>query len=910
MAEGSTSMSNEEPIILDGLLEIPDLLSDQKSIWQPFQQASNFFAVYTDFDGKEEERLPKLRSEFFTLDCYDEPLPELDSLVESRSASEGEESASTSGVIEHDEILEDVWSLQDVVSGTRDNKLVNWDNFLQPQTQKPRSAYLSEAGLAVFNAVLADEALKTNTKLPNLIARHEDFLRSLFELGLGRDSMLYRYDQLLATFVPVTEDFEISGMSFQVQQDVLQDVLQMGNCMRRLKAFVTEPKVRPLSIALSSAVSTIVYAVESAIQTSKSKLQSILQVKDLFSRPMYLIHSLQHLIEVAATTNCARDAIIQLMYRAEQEVSQHVWQGKVLHEILRVLATPWISALEAEVGLRKGMGGAEVQALLMSESTKAQDHGPLNNQETPVAVVEELVINSRRCLNILQAQQADHSILDSSKISSSHLSWYMSWAAIARLQTQADEYEHVLRKAILRYNQGKPPKGYQQRHSEIEDALPEEDDRLILTNLDVPNVLDRDLGRRSVPTESTLFELTTTALAADIGSSDPFDQSEFCPSLPHSLSLSLTPLLSAQSRLLSFSTLHLLFKTHSLYAHLSVQYRFQLLSDGLFASRLSRALFDSDQAGGEGRRIMEGTTGLRLQARDTWPPASSELRLVLMGILSESYHLTDASGVDSDDLPGNLSFAIRDLSTDELEKCKDLSSIETLDFLRLQYQAPPVLDSIITQSSLRKYDRIFKYMLRLLRVQAAAQSLLRDIAGRTARSGSKNQKFRIEAQHFVSTLAAYSSNDAIGVEWSRFQDLLKNIEAAIDRDDYEGTIAIAGCLSRLERLHGEVLDRIIEALFLGRRQAQVRDVIDGIFGLILRFAAVSRRNDDGTKMEETKHVYREFKRHVGRLIRCLRNQGFASTAKTHISEGKSPQGGGEPPFEHFLLKLDMFGYYT
>ena len=903
-------MSNEETIILDGLLEIPDLLSDPKLIWQPFQQASNLFAVDTTFDGKEGERLPELRPEFFTLDCYDEPLPELDLLVESRSASEVEETASTNGVIEHDEILEDVWSLQDVVRGTRDNKLVNWDNFLHPQAEKPQSAYLSEASPAIFDTVLANEASQTNTKLPNLVARHEDFLRSLFELGLGRDSLLYRYDQLLATFVPVTEDFEISGMSFQIQQDVLQDVMQMGNRMRRLKAFITESKPRPLSIALSSAVSTIVYAIESALQTSKSKLQSILQVKDLFSRPLCLIQSLQRLIEVAATTNCARDAIIHLMHRAEEEVLQHIWQGKVLHEILRGLAGPWISALEAEVGLRRGMVGAEVQALLMSESTKAQDHEPLSNQETPVAVVEKLVTDSRRCLDILQAQHADHSILHSSKISSSHLSWYMSWAAIARLQTQADEYEHVLRKAVLRYSQGRPPEGYQPRHSEIEDVLPEEEGDPILTNLDVPNVLGRDLGRRSVPTDSTLFDLTTTALTADTGSSDPFDQSEFYPSLPQSLSLSLTPLLSAQSRLLSFSTLRLLFKTHSLYAHLSVQYRFQLLSDGLFASRLSRALFDSDQAGGEGRRIIEGTTGLRLQARDTWPPASSELRLVLMGILSESYHLTHASGIDSDDLPGNLSFAIRDLSIDELEKCKDLSNIEALDFLRLQYKAPPVLDSIITQSSLRKYDRIFKYMLRLLRVQAAAQSLLRDTAGRTARSGSKNQKFRIEVQHFVSTIAAYSSNDAIGVDWSRFQDLLKNIEAAIDRDDYEGTIAIAGSLSRLERIHGEVLDRIIEALFLGRRQAQVRDVIDGIFGLILRFAAISRRNDDGTRMEETRHMYTEFKRYVGRLIRYLRNQGFASTAKTHISEGKSLQVDGEPPFEHFLLKLDMFGYYT
>jgi Gamma tubulin complex component C-terminal/Gamma tubulin complex component N-terminal len=910
MARSITLIPNQEPFILDGLLEIPDLVSEPRSIWQPFQQASNLHALELALIEKKEEPLPELHGGFFASNSGDDKSIGLDSFAGSTSSSEIGEAAVDDGLARDVDKYDDVWSWEDVIDGNREYKLVNWDAFMNPRAEKPRSAYLSEAGPTVFDAVLSIDASYAGTELPKAVAQHEDFLRSLFELGMGRNSLLYHYDQVLGKFVPATENYGLSSISFEIQRDVLQDVLQMGNYMRQLEAFVGEAKTNALSIALSSAISAVLYAVKVKLQTSKGKIQSILQVKELFSRSMCLLQSLQHLIKISTTTNSSGDIIIKLTDESEKQSSHHTWLAPLLHEILTRVSAPWISAIEAKVGLRPDATASDVETAVLSESTDAQEQTSDSSPETRLTPIVQLVTESKCCLDILRAQQPDHPVPNSSSKSSSPLSWQVSWEAISRIQMQANEYEQALLSAVLKYSRGAPIKVHHPTDTANDDALLNNEDAPVLTNLDAPNVLDRDLGGHPSLIESRLFQRTTAILTANTESPDSLAQSELRPLLSQSLSLSLTPFLNAQSRLLSFSTLHLIFKTHSLRNHLSVQHRFQLLTDGSFASRLSRALFDPDQSTGEGRRRTEGTAGLRLQARGTWPPASSELRLVLIGILSESYQLDDSRGSSSDDLPGDLSFAIRDLSAEELERCRDVSRVEALDFLRLQYKAPAVLDSVITKSSLKKYDKIFKFMLRLLRMQAVARSLLRDVAGRNGRVDNRSQRFRIHIQQFIGTLGAYSNTNAIGGGWSRFQKHLKNTEAAIDSGDYEGTIAIAGSLSRLGRLHEGILDGIITALFLSRRQAQARDVIDSIFGLILQFAATSRRTTDEEQTNSVREMYTEFKRQVGRLMRYLSGQDSASLPRPDRSDDNGLHTDSEPPFEHLLLALDTFGYFT
>ena len=130
------------------------------------------------------------------------------------------------------------------------------------------------------------------------------------------------------------------------------------------------------------------------------------------------------------------------------------------------------------------------------------------------------------------------------------------------------------------------------------------------------------------------------------------------------------------------------------------------------------------------------------------PPASSELRLALMGILAESFTQTSFQGIgipreQDASLSDAISFAIRDLSDIEIEKCRDANSIYALDFLRLQYKPPSaLLSAILTPSSARKYDRIFKHLLRLLRMRAVAQGLIRSVNGRACSLATRSDGVR------------------------------------------------------------------------------------------------------------------------------------------------------------------------
>src|SRR6266700_2517773 len=100
-------------------------------------------------------------------------------------------------------------------------------------------------------------------------------------------------------------------------------------------------------------------------------------------------------------------------------------------------------------------------------------------------------------------------------------------------------------------------------------------------------------------------------------------------------------LLNAQAHLVNATTLRLFLRSHQLRTHISLQRQYHLLGDGVFVSSLSSALFSPELETAERRKgtVRSGVhMGLKLGSRTAWPPASSELRLALMGVLSESYY--------------------------------------------------------------------------------------------------------------------------------------------------------------------------------------------------------------------------------------------------------------------------------
>ncbi|KAK4963952.1 hypothetical protein LTR28_004229 [Elasticomyces elasticus] len=310
----------------------------------------------------------------------------------------------------------------------------------------------------------------------------------------------------------------------------------------------------------------------------------------------------------------------------------------------------------------------------------------------------------------------------------------------------------------------------------------------------------------------------------------------------------IKPLLSSQARLVNAVSLRLLLRSNHLRKHLDLQHSFQLIGNGTFLSRLRTALFDPDIETAErqsGVLCSSGTLGLRLgaPARRSWPPASSELRLSLMGILSDSYHSPkDPSIVNMSTLPGDLSFAIRSLPDEEIEKISNPQSLAALDFLRLQYNAPTPVNAVITPVALQKYDNIFQCLLRLIRVHyVTTQMYMQGVLDRAGAKPGQPRMLRLgavqEMHVFVSVLMSYCFDLGVAAPWRKFMASLDRLHTELaleDADDQLGTRVVLG-LDGLRLLHENTLDDIRGRLLLRRRDLHLREAIDAVLTEVLEF---------------------------------------------------------------------------
>ncbi|KAK8079594.1 hypothetical protein PG997_007412 [Apiospora hydei] len=236
-------------------------------------------------------------------------------------------------------------------------------------------------------------------------------------------------------------------------------------------------------------------------------------------------------------------------------------------------------------------------------------------------------------------------------------------------------------------------------------------------------------------------------------------------------------------------------------------------------------------------------------------------------------------------MPGDLSFGVRDLSDEEIEKCMNPDSLEALDFLRLSYKPPAPLAPVFTPVILLKYDRIFKLLLRVLRLLYITSELFRDTNLRTLqRSGMSNAslRFRIEAQHFVASVVAYFFDTGINLRWKSFEEWLNQVESNLS-DRNAGRIISP---EELREHHEEVLDEIMHTLLLRKRQQPILKLLEDIFALILTFAKrahlralgkTQQRADEPTEVQ----LYNAFKKKVDVFITVCR--------------GMSEKGGGQTP---------------
>lgn len=846
----------------------------------------------------------------------------------------------------------DIWSFPFDPEEQRVPQPRSWELFYDKTFQEPWTTYISEGGPQVFDAILAaqdgDNGLGRRS---GCVIKSVALVSSLLELGLGRESVLYRYAEHERSFLPLIGNGRMSGYSLETIQNLSAAFIDYGNKTKRLQSFIDETQTSrgsfPTSIALAGSISAILATLHAQIGGSSTSVRSLLQLRSLFEKPGSILSYLNGIVTKVEAARNDEELLSRLYEYVESSEHSAEWIRQALLQILASVSEPWLDSVSKWVGLKEnitaGIHGRDQNFVVVREESQTLEGfkeakkleydfenlsmpwETLKSQMMKPSFISEedslIIFETGKSLRLLENYRPEHPLTrptQAGTMEAPDLAWQFSWRDVEKIQLQAREHEANLRKAIADFdlhggNSGKAHV-HKERVMQAETAT-------------VP--LGEETAKAHIHASIAIFEKPLPDLTAargnnalpEYGCNDLPEEEFFAPPLSLLPVLSFNPIIASQALLINRACLRLLFKEHNIRSHFSLLHRYSLFGDGVFASRLSHALFDPELDSAERRRgrTRAGISGLKLGSRDTWPPASSELRLALMGILTESYYErgrgAENSSMFREELPGGMSFAIREMPEDELRRCMDPNSIEALDFLRLQYRPPAPLDAVITQSALAKYDVVFKLLLRAVRMLFVANQLFRDTKSRCAmRQGADpiSKSFRVESHHFVSAICRYFFN-GVQANWDILQRRLEYVDKALER---EGT-SDCDSLHKLRDFHENLLDRLMFTLMLRKRQAQVMKLVEEIFSLILVFARHARTEGNrdmghlgfNVDLQET---YDKFKKKVRVFISVCRGlserRGEGGTKSHEAGEEWSEDGGNT--IGQLLLDFEMSRFYA
>ncbi|KAL4078503.1 Spc98 family-domain-containing protein [Scleroderma yunnanense] len=325
-----------------------------------------------------------------------------------------------------------------------------------------------------------------------------------------------------------------------------------------------------------------------------------------------------------------------------------------------------------------------------------------------------------------------------------------------------------------------------------------------------------------------------------------------------------------------------------------------------------------------------------LAARDTWPPGGSDLsfilRTVIVDVQESLYPSRELDKVDQngmrhvmDEAMFRLGFAVRDLpaGTGRERWLDPLSG--ALDFLYLDYKVPPSMEVLISQTVLSKYHRVFTFLLRLMRVEAAirfAFRLIRPSSTPLFNTLSAPNKllcqFRFAAHSFINALSTYIYDVAIGGNFDAFLSQIAACRGNIASDYPCGFRDIFD----LSQTHSSVLDNILSACLLRSSQRNVGNILQSAMELVLQFCVLVSNLTD-SRLEEYQAtsalaaLYASFRKKVATLVKVLSvllEKQTKSLPRTDLlavevdRDHRIPPGGTES-LQHFLSLLDLSNWW-
>ncbi|KAJ4300457.1 hypothetical protein N0V88_003132 [Collariella sp. IMI 366227] len=727
-----------------------------------------------------------------------------------------------------------------------------WESFEQAGHNQSPPLFITEAGPAAFDALMASEQSPDNT--PDILDAAV-YCGCLLNLALGRSSVLFSWDSETTSFIKTSPHLRISGLSLPSIRAVDKLCVECGNSARHLQKFAEttfSTASTPTRVALAGIVEKLVTVVRTELNTQGSDAKSILQLQSVVQPAKSVLTYFKSLVKKLAQKRSDEGLLSSLFQEAQASEYRDELLREVTRELLRITSRPWTNFVEEWVGLKTEEGiplaktGPGRGFVKIADKMWIDDQGFeleeaeyfLDQDKVPSFVPEEMsqtIFETGRNLRFLREHHPEHPLSRPDIVSRARpprLEWEFEWDAISRLEERVNQY----RKAVSRAIQGilpeshttlPPASGLKPATAELEYFG--KDEAQVEANI-LASIRQLDRPLQNHVSQDKLTQLIQYRL--------------YQPPNPSTFS-NLSPL-----------CIKLLFTAHHLRTHIDLLRQYFLLGNGLLVSRLSHALFDPNLSTAERRAgvtLGSGVMGLRLGGRRTWPPASSELRLALMGVLAECYTPShpsqqpqDTNGIPT--LPGDLSFSVRSLTPQEIDLCTNPDSLSALDFLRLSYTPPAALRAVFTPAVLLKYDRVFRLLLRVLRMLFVANELFVLLPTNTLTRGGGGEgegrnkaatRLGIEARHFIRQTAAYFFDVGIARAWGRFEGWLDGVEttytdSTTTRSDSGSKTEVCASPDLVRENQEKALDEVLGALFLRKRQAPVMGLLEDIYGVVLR----------------------------------------------------------------------------
>ena len=197
----------------------------------------------------------------------------------------------------------DIWSFPHDLEEQKATQSRSWEPFYDKIFQEPQTVYTSESGPQAF-AIPAAQDGDTKDDGPGRNSGCEIkpavLVSSLLQLGLGRESVLYRYEEHEESFVPLIGNGRVPGYSLKTVQSLSATFINYGNKTKRLQHLIdniqTSRKSSPTSIALAASFSAIIATVHAQIGDPSTSAYTLLQLQSLFERPGLILSYLDDMI--------------------------------------------------------------------------------------------------------------------------------------------------------------------------------------------------------------------------------------------------------------------------------------------------------------------------------------------------------------------------------------------------------------------------------------------------------------------------------------------------------------------------------------------------------------------------------------------------------------------------------------